>query len=267
MTLYRRHLVPQQTAHRPLGHNSGMRLSVQLYTLRQPLADDLAGTLKSVKDMGLEFVELAGYNGQSPTEFKKILDDVGLKASAGHWGLDSLQDVDQVCEDANILGCTYVVLPWIGEDKYLAGWVPFGKELEPLARAYSDRGFTFGYHNHAFEFRDTGSSSFAEMWDETADVLKAQLDLGWISVAGESPVAWIDKLGSRSPLVHLKDYSGNPEKWDAEAGTGVIDWDPILEACQMHGVQFGAIEMDHTPDEPVASVRRSVEFFRSKGLY
>ncbi len=243
-----------------------MRLTVQLYTLRQPLADDLQGTLKAVKNMGLEYVELAGYQGLSVPELKKLLDDLGLKVSAGHWSLDAVKNTDQVCEDAHALGTSHVVLPWISEDVYAQGWVEFGKELEPVARALDDRGIAFSYHNHAFEFEDRGVSTYVQMWEETEDILKAQLDLGWVSVAGEDPVAWINKLGSRVPMVHLKDFSGNKESHDAEAGKGVMDWDPILAACEANGVQFGAIEMDQTPDEPVASVRRSVEFFQSKGL-
>jgi sugar phosphate isomerase/epimerase len=243
-----------------------MRLSVQLYTLRQPLSGDPVGTLRALKDMGLEYVELAGYCGMSAADFKKTLDDIGLKVSAGHWGLDALEDVAQVSADANLFGCKHVVLPWISEDKYKGGWVEFGKELEPLARAYDDKGFTFGYHNHAFEFVNNGASTFNQMWDQTEDILKAKLDLGWISVAGEDPAAWVDKLGSRAPLVHLKEFSGNKDSHDAEAGKGVIDWDSVLAACERNGVEFGAIEMDNTPDEPLVSVRRSLEFFQSKGL-
>jgi sugar phosphate isomerase/epimerase len=243
-----------------------MRLSVQLYTLRQPLADDLVGTLQAVKDMGLDYVELAGYNGKTAAELKQILDDIGLKVSAGHWGLDAVKNVEEIAMDANVLGCKHVVLPWISEETYAKGWVEFGKELEPVARAFDERGHTFGYHNHAFEFPDRGVSTFAQMWDETEDILKAQLDLGWIAVAGEDPVAWLNKLSSRAPLVHLKDFSGNKESHDAEAGKGVIDWDPILATCEANGVEFGAIEMDNTPDEPLISVRRSVEYFKSKGL-
>ena len=243
-----------------------MRLSVQLYTLRQPLSDDLVGTLQAVKDMGLEYVELAGYNGKSPAELKKILDDLGLKVSAGHWGLDQVKNVEQITEEANIFGCKHVVLPWISEESYAAGWVEFGKELEPIARAFDDKGLTFSYHNHAFEFPDRGVSTFSQMWEQTEDILKAQLDLGWVSVAGEDPIAWLNKLGSRAPLVHLKEFSGNPDSHDAEAGSGVINWDPILETCKNNGVEFGAIEMDNTPDEPVTSVRKCVEYFRGKGL-
>ncbi|MBC8064110.1 MAG: sugar phosphate isomerase/epimerase [Chlorobia bacterium] len=243
-----------------------MRLSVQLYTLRQPLSDDLVGTLKAVKEMGLEYVELAGYQGLTAAELKKVLDDLGLKVSAGHWGLDAVKDTAQVREDARILGTKHVVLPWISEETYAAGWVEFGKELEPVARELDEHGISFSYHNHAFEFPDRGVSTFVQMWDETEDILKAQLDLGWIAVAGEDPIAWMNKLGKRAPLIHLKDFSGNKESHDAEAGKGTLDWDGILKAAEANGTEFGAIEMDQTPDEPVASVRSSVVFFQGKGL-
>lgn len=250
-----------------LGHNPDtMRLTVQLYTLRQPMADDLTGTLKSIKDMGLEYVEPAGYNGLSASEFKAKLDEFGLKVSGAHWGLDALADVEQVSADARLFGCKHVVLPWINSDKYAQGWVEFGKELEPLARAYSDRGFTFSYHNHAFEFDRNEISTFKEMWEQTEDILHAQLDLAWLAVGGEDPIAWINTLGPRASYVHLKEFSGNKESHDAIAGKGVLDWDGILAACEANNVEFGAIEMDHAPEEPIASVRQCVEFFHTKGI-
>jgi sugar phosphate isomerase/epimerase len=249
------------------GHNSGvMRLSVQLYTLRQPLADDVEGTLHAVRDMGFDFVELAGYNGLSAEAFKNVLDDCGLKVSAGHWGLADVKEVERVSLEANLFGCKHIVLPWISQETYQNGWVEFGKELEPLARGFDDRGHTFSYHNHAFEFEPNEHSTFSEMWEQTEPILKAQLDLGWLAVAGQNPVDWINKLGARCPLVHLKDFSGNKESHDAEAGKGTIDWDAVIAACKSNGVEFGSIEMDHTPDEPLVSVRRSVEYFQSKGL-
>ncbi|MBN9503146.1 MAG: hypothetical protein BGO01_17470 [Armatimonadetes bacterium 55-13] len=244
-----------------------MRLSVQLYTLRNPLGENFAGTLKALKAIGFEYVELAGYNGLSPAEVKKILDDNGLKVSGAHYGLDALKDVDAIVADSHTLGNENVILPWISEEQYKNGWVEFAMELEPLARAYQDKGLTFSYHNHAFEFENPVPSTFAEMWDKTEpDLIQAQLDLGWITVAGEDPVAWIEKLGKRVSSVHLKDYSGNRERHDIEAGKGVINWEPILQKCEELGVPFGSIEMDNTPDEPITSVRRSAEYFFGKGL-
>ena len=245
---------------------SGMRLSVQLYTVRDSLASDIPGTLKSLRDIGLDYVELAGYSGLSPEEFHDHIQSSGLKVSGGHWGLDQLKDVEAVCEQARLFSLKHIILPWIGEDSYRAGWLEFGKELEPLARAYSDRGFVFSYHNHAFEFKSGPGSTYEEMWAGTESVLQAQLDLGWVAYSGQDPVEWLNRLASRCPTVHLKEFSGNPESHDAIAGKGVLDWDSILCATQANGTEFGVIEMDRPPGDPVESVKECFDFFRSNGL-
>ncbi len=243
-----------------------MRLSLQLYTLRDPLANDLEGSLRAVRDMGLDYVELAGTYGLQATEFKQILDTVGLQVSAGHWGLDQVRKTAAVAEEANALGCRHVVLPWVPREAFADGWVTFGKELETIAERFSELDLTFGYHNHAFEFEPNEHSSFADMWAATSSTLKCQLDVGWVAVAGEDPVRWMKSLHGRLSLVHLKEYSGNPDSHDAEAGSGVLDWVAILDTCAELGVEYGAIEMDRTPDDPVKSVERCVKFFQSKGL-
>jgi sugar phosphate isomerase/epimerase len=247
-------------------HNRTVRLSVQLYTLRDSLEEDLTGTLRSLREMGFEYVELAGYYGRTAPDFASILSDEGLKVSAGHWGLDQIRNVDQTCREAECFGCMHVVLPWVPESVYAKGWVEFGQGLEQLAHTYAERGRTLSYHNHAFEFEPNAASTFSQMWDRTTETLKAQLDIGWLAYAGEDSVAWIDRLGSRAHLVHLKDFSGNRDRHDAEAGTGTIDWHPVLEACKRNEVLFGSIEMDRTPNEPKLSVRRCFDYFSSLGL-
>ncbi|HJP82052.1 MAG TPA: sugar phosphate isomerase/epimerase [Fimbriimonadaceae bacterium] len=243
-----------------------MRLSVQLYTVRDSLANDISETLNSIRDIGLEYVELAGYSGLSPEKFQSQLLAAGLQVSGGHWGLDQLKDVEAVCEQARLFGLKHIILPWVGEDSYQGGWLEFGKELEPLARAYSDRGFTFSYHNHAFEFKAGPGSTYEEMWAGTESVLQAQLDLGWVAYSSQDPVEWLNRLGSRCPTVHLKDFSGNADSHDAIAGTGILDWNAILRATQANGTEFGVIEMDRPPGDPVESVKECFDFFHSKGL-
>lgn len=244
-----------------------MRLSLQLYTVRDPLANDLVGTLTDIRSMGLEFVELAGTQGLKASEFRTVLDSVGLSVSGGHWGLEALEsDVNQVAEEALALGCEHVVLPWIPKEAYEHGWVAFGRRLEPIARSLSEHELTFSYHNHAFELDPNPHSSFRDMWNQAPPIVRAQLDLGWLAVAGEDPIEWIDELGDRAHLVHLKDYSGKRDSHDAEAGAGTLDWPAILKACERNQVQFGAIEMDRTPREPLVSVRHSVDYFRSLGI-
>ena len=77
--------------------------ALQLYTVRDKMGQDAAATLKRVKAIGYDYVELAGTAGLSPGEFKAILDDVGLTAIASHVGFDDAtknvgQAIDEVTQ-------------------------------------------------------------------------------------------------------------------------------------------------------------------------
>lgn len=239
-----------------------MRLSLQLYTIREPLAADLEGTLRAVREMGLEYVETAGFYDRSASEFASLLHLNGLKVSGMHVGLDVIQnELEELIQNAKTLGSPFVILPWLNDDQR-TDYSALGRRLAEHVKPLRDACIGFAYHNHAFEF-DGGQDGLAAMLDAGID---GQFDLGWLAVAGHNPVDYLRAHAGRVPLVHLKDYSGNPESHDAEAGSGTLDFPAILSACQELGVQFGAVEMDHTPGPPLESVRRCVEHFHGLGL-
>ncbi len=242
-----------------------MRISLQLYTLRDALAQDLNGTLDKVRDIGLKYVEFAGYYGLTAADWKKLTVDRGLKFSAAHIGFDQIKDnFAVVVADCKAMGCDTVVIPWIGEEHYKDGWDKFGKECEPLGAKLKAEGLQLAYHNHSFEFKTDGLHG---LYGSTSpDLLKAQLDLAWVAIGGADPATLIKAFANRLPQVHLKDY--DPTKtpqWQA-CGQGVLNWDPILAACKAAGVQYGSIELDEFAGDPVEAVRQSYEFFVSKGL-
>src|SRR5688572_26659272 len=93
-------------------------ISLQLYTVRGPMAEDPEGTLKRIADMGIRYVEVAGFAGRTASEFKKILDGLGLRASGTHVGLDVLGvDNQAVIEHAHALKCRYVICPFLATEK------------------------------------------------------------------------------------------------------------------------------------------------------
>lgn len=242
-----------------------MRLSVQLYTLRDPLAQDLAGTLSQVRTIGLEYVELAGLNGKSAQEWRTLLDELGLKVSGAHIGVDALKnDFDQTIEDAKVLGIPTIIVPWIGPEGGEEGWDNIGKSLEPIAQKVRDAGFQFAYHNHAHEFEGDGLDKFYAATDPS--LVLAELDLAWVHIGGQDPAAYLRKYAGRTPVVHLKDYDPAKDPQWQPAGQGVLDWDPILATAQEIGVDFGCIELDVSAIDPIEAVRQSFEFFKSKGL-
>jgi sugar phosphate isomerase/epimerase len=242
-----------------------MRLSLQLYTLRDALDKDLTGTLDKVAEIGLKYVEFAGFYGLSAAEWKKLADERGLSFSSAHIGYDHfVNDFDSVVADAKTLGLSTVIVPWIGAEHYADGWAAFGKKLEPIGAKLKEHGLNLAYHNHAFEFETDGLDG---LYGATSpDLLKAQLDLAWVSIGGHDPVATIQKFADRTPMVHLKDYDPTKTPQWRPAGQGILDWDPILAACEAAGVQFGAIELDESPGDPIDAVRESFQYFSAKGL-
>jgi sugar phosphate isomerase/epimerase len=49
-------------------------VGIQLYGVRNAMAEDFEGTIKEVAEMGYEYVEFAGFFGHSAEEVKEMLD-------------------------------------------------------------------------------------------------------------------------------------------------------------------------------------------------
>ncbi len=69
-------------------------IGLQLYSLREMVKDDgIQAVLEAVAKMGYTHVETASYDdgkiyGLEPLDFKKRLDDLGLKCTSAHLGPD-----------------------------------------------------------------------------------------------------------------------------------------------------------------------------------
>jgi sugar phosphate isomerase/epimerase len=229
---------------------------IQLYTLRDLTAKDFAGTMKQVAALGYKFVETAGYgNLGNATAARKALDNAGLKASSGHYAIDMLENkVEQVIADAQTLGFDTVVCPFLPEDrrKDAAGYEATAKVLERAGSMLHGHGLILAYHNHSFEFQKFGGKYGLDiLYDNTAPhLMVAEIDVYWVKHGGVNPAEYIDKLGDRVRLLHLKDMGRGPEQRFAPVGTGVIDFKPILAVAEKHGVRWGIVEQDSTYGAP-----------------
>lgn len=245
-----------------------MKISVQLYTLRDVMSHDAAGTLRAVAQMGYRYVETAGTAWKTPSEFRTILDDCGLKVSGMHVGLEACEsDLDALLQEAEILGAPYLIVPYAPESSYKDGWDKLGIRLQAIGEQVSHAGRAFAYHNHAFEF---GLYDGRTGWDRlmesaSADLVRAQLDLWWVHCGGYHPGEMLVQYADRTPLVHLKDGTECADHAQIEAGRGVMKWDEVLKACDVAQVEFGVVELDTCPNPPLESVKTCLEFFRAKG--
>jgi AraC-like DNA-binding protein len=89
-------------------------IALQVYSVRDVAEKDFAGTVRKVKEMGYDGVELAGTYGMTAVEIKKILDETGLELVSAHVPMNQLED-DAVLDDFAATGMKYIAIPWFDE--------------------------------------------------------------------------------------------------------------------------------------------------------
>lgn len=248
-------------------------ISVQLFTVRDATKDDLPGVLKALAKIGYAGAELAGYgNLKSAAEVRKAFDEAGLKVSGAHVGIDQLEkDLAGVIADHKTLGNKNVIIPWLGEErrKDAAGWRAFAGTCTEIGKKLADAGLTLSYHNHDFEFKTFDGTYGLDIFWQHSDpkYVKAELDIYWVVKGGVDPVAYINQLGSRVKLIHLKDMTADAEKKFAPVGTGAIDFVAVTDAAAKAGVEWGAVEQDNCYGaNPLDNVRISFENLKKLGI-
>lgn len=231
---------------------------LQLYTLRDLMAQSVADTLKLVAGVGYTQLEFAGYYDKSATELKKIMDSEGLSAPSCHVPLDVMQkDLDKVIEQAVVVGHKYLVLPYLMDtdrktiDQYKALAAFLNKAGEKIQSA----GMQLAYHNHDFEFvKLSDQVPYDVLLNETdAKLVQMELDLYWAVKAGHNPLDLFASQPGRFPLWHVKDM--DKAGGFADVGKGVIDFKPIFAKAGAAGLHHAFVERDQT-DNRVETIRQ-----------
>ncbi|UOR13764.1 sugar phosphate isomerase/epimerase family protein [Halobacillus amylolyticus] len=245
-------------------------IAAQMYTLRNEVKQDFASTLKKVADLGFSGVELAGYEGLSAGDLRKLLDQLGLKAASSHIPLDELtHHLPQVIEDQKTLGSKYVVCPYF-EPKREEDYDDLVTNLKKAGEICSQEGLTLCYHNHDFELEklSDGRTALQTIFEETdAEHVQTEFDVYWLKKAGEDPIKWLERYKGRTPLLHLKDMTTDDEQFFAELGTGGIDIESILEKGKDTGVHWWIVEQDESRKTPLESLEISLEYLKARLPY
>jgi len=244
-------------------------ISVQLYTVRDFASKDVKDTLKQIKAAGYDYVELAGTYGLTGSEFRNMLDETGLKAYSAHVGLETFENnAEENVKMYKSLGCEALVVPYLGEEQLPNGndYARTVKLMQNAVKLCADFGITFAYHNHDFEIKnlESGELILDKIVDD-APGTKLQLDLGWVLMAGQDPVSYMEKYSGRCPLVHLKDNTkvetGNE---DRPVGKGLLDIPSILKKGEEIGVNCYVVELDNAVGmTSIEAIKESREYLKS----
>lgn len=259
------------------------KVGVQLYTVRGNMKTDFAGTIAEVASIGYKEVEFAGYFDHSPKDVRALLDKNGLIAPSCHVGYDVVEKHwPETIDAAHTVGHTFIVCPWIEDTqrKSADGWKHVIDVFNKAGEASKKAGIQFAYHNHWWEFGPDASLGGKLPYDyllasTDANLVKMEMDLGWISVAGQDPVAYFTRNPGRFPLVHVKDFKTlphltpsevgtfNPRKLEEEAmtapGSGIIDWKRIFAHSDEAGIKHYFLEHD-SPKDPFATLTDAYKY-------
>ena len=249
-------------------------IGLQLHTVREQLAEDGAGTLKKVADIGYEGVEGGPPPGMSNQEYVARLDDLGLTVVGGGCKpADLREDLDAVVEKCGELGINTLMTGIGGEvRKEGADWKASISALGEGCAKAAEAGLRILYHNHAFEFETEvdGMYGLDYLYSSIPDsAIGAEIDVYWVDAGGEDPVTYINKYADRMPYLHIKDRTPEPDHETcpfAEVGHGVLNWDSIFAAAEAADIEWYLVEQDRWQRHPIESARMSFEYLKSRGM-
>jgi sugar phosphate isomerase/epimerase len=253
-------------------HHEKIPLGIQLWTVKEPASKDLEGTLRAVYAAGFREIEFAGFYDKSAAEIGALLKKIGFSLVSMHAGAGEIATKgDQILADAKTLGLRYIVcsspgvspekdkLPWEEKMKSvdLNDWKWNADLFNKFGAQVSAAGMSFGYHNHSAEFKKfDGKTAFDHLYEMTDPKhVKIELDVGWVTVAQQDPIAILNKYKDRVIALHVKDVSkrvsADKDPPSVALGEGVIDWKAVIGTAKKNGTKAFFYEQEEPFTRPI----------------
>lgn len=269
------------------------KMAVQLYMFRHELEKDVPGTLKKIKNLGINYVEGfdESYIVGNPEEFKSQLDAAGLKMFALHWNNlnDWRKNPAAIMETAKKLGAHYVGIAWLKESKADAVTLAVVNEAaDILKKACSQAqaaGLQLYYHIHGYELQPINDhTTFFDSFVSRLDYkcVRLEADIFWVTYAGYDPVRFMDKYRGGVELLHIKNMADHvrtgvftganfmppemPADYWVPLGKGKIDYKSVFQKGKEIGVKWYILEMDRYNGDLFAAADSSLAYIRKEKL-
>lgn len=255
-------------------------IGIQLWTLRDTLPKDVKAVLHQVGNVGFKEVETFGFSkangffGTSVRDFRTMLDDNGLKATSNHFDFNSMirdgstDQVQSYIETANILGSEYITVPYVSAE--LRGttaddYKKLALHINTIGELCKAGGIKLAYHNHDFEFTKFGETNGYEILLNETDksIVDFEMDLYWVVRSGNDPLQLFNKYPGRFKMWHVKDMDKINPDFNAEIGTGTIDFKAIFAQAELAGMKrfFLEHESNYKPN-PIESALNSFKYIQ-----
>jgi sugar phosphate isomerase/epimerase len=266
-------------------------VGLQLYSIRDDMDKDPLGSLTQLAKMGYVYMEHANYIDRkfyhySASEFKKVLDDLGLKMISGHTVMrrdhwdetkkDFSDSWKQTVDDAAVLEQKYVISPSMDESmrKTYDDMKRYMDVFNKCGELCKKRGMKFGYHNHDFEFSEKLNNEKVFdiiMKSIDPDLVVLQLDIGNLYNGGAVALDVVNQYPGRFENIHVKDEitagSGNEKYESTILGEGIVNAEKVVElATKIGGTTCYIIEQESYQNKtPMECVKADLEIMKKWG--
>ncbi|TVZ14268.1 sugar phosphate isomerase/epimerase family protein [Maribacter sp. MAR_2009_72] len=258
------------------------KMGLQLFTIRDAMANDPIGSIAYARGLGYEDGEIYGYDGENDSyygipskEFKKQLDDLDFTISSGHYNFSNLFNepedvlmryVDQCIKGAKTLQSTYITWPWLApEYRTIEHFKILTYKLNKIGEQVNNAGLQFAYHNHDFEFTDhNGEQGNAIILAETdPNLVKLQMDMYWVEHSSTKSIHdLIRENPKRYVMWHIKDMDKITRDY-SEMGNGSIDYKQILANINKEDLQYYYLEQGgNFAKNSMQSITDSAQYFK-----
>ena len=245
---------------------------IQLYTLRDVIAEDPEGVLRQLAEFGYKQIEsydgpMGIYWGMGNTGFKQLLDELGMTLISSHANV--FQDFDRKVDEATEIGVEYLICPWIGPQESLDEYREMAARFNEFGELAKSAGIKFAYHNHAYTFEEQEGEMPQDVLMSLTDpeLVEYQLDIYWVVVAGHDPTEWIQRYPGRFTSSHVKDLANGDSPESTLLGTGSINYPEILSVAKENGMKYFIVEQEaYTGTTPMDAVRENALYMSALNI-
>lgn len=263
-------------------------LGIQLWTVRDQMAENPELTLRTLKELGYYQVEFG--DTRAVLEHKQLCDDLDLKVHSSFINWNTITDgwkftpgstpyeFAEVLDNAGEAGLSHLVFGYLQPEERDSAdaWKRLADQLNEAGSRCKDQGLQLTYHNHNFEWDPIeGTTGWNILMDRMEGKLVPwELDLFWAQIAGQDAKTVMTTVQDRLELLHLKQlHPGTPvvtrladvpPNSFEELPDGDMPIKDLMRYGKELGVTYCMVEQDANYDSTsLKSAEKSIEFLRA----
>ncbi|MEW6359111.1 MAG: sugar phosphate isomerase/epimerase [Planctomycetota bacterium] len=242
-------------------------IALQLYTVREAMAQNAEAVIRKVADIGYKGVETAGFPGTSPQAAANLFKELGLDVCSAHSPMPVGEKKQEVLDTMKTLRCKRLISGF-GPDQYktLDGTKQACDKFNEAAAAAKENGLSFGIHNHWWEFLTVeGKLVYKVMLENLSPDAFFEVDTYWVQTGGCDPAAVVKEMGARAPLLHIKDGPCEQKVPMTAVGEGKVNFPAIVQAAGKN-TKWMIVELDRCATDMMEAVVKSYAYLTGNGL-